>query len=86
MVEKFDSEIRRVLDYCRLPWQPARLECIVSASDRDASAAQVRRPLYDSSLKLWEKYHQVGLRPLHGMVIEVGISETELSRQDGLGS
>jgi tetratricopeptide (TPR) repeat protein len=81
LVEKFESEIRRVLAYCGLPWHSACLEFHRNPHPTaTASAAQVRRPLYDSSIRLWEKYEDE-LRPLRAMLIEEGIPETEL----GLG-
>ena len=81
LVEKFDNEIRRVLAYCGLPWHPPCLEFHRNPHPTaTASAAQVRRPLYDSSLRLWEKY-QAELQPLHSMLVEEGIPETELARR-----
>jgi tetratricopeptide (TPR) repeat protein len=81
LVEKFESEIRRVLAYCGLPWHRACLEFHRNPyPTATASAAQVRRPLYDSSIRLWEKYEDE-LRPLRAMLIEEGIPETELARQ-----
>jgi len=81
LVENFESEIRRVLAHCGLPWHGACLEFHRNPHPTaTASAAQVRRPLYDSSLRLWEKY-QDELRPLRAMLIEEGIPETELARQ-----
>jgi hypothetical protein len=81
LVEKFDSEIRRVLAHCGLAWHPA---CLAFHRNpyptATASAAQVRRPLYDSSLRLWEKYEDE-LRPLRAMLVEEGIPETELARR-----
>jgi tetratricopeptide (TPR) repeat protein len=81
LVEKFDSEIRRVLAHCGLAWHPA---CLAFHRNpyptATASAAQVRRPLYDSSLRLWEKYEDE-LRPLRAMLVEEGIPATELARR-----
>jgi tetratricopeptide (TPR) repeat protein len=81
LVEKFDSELRRVLVHCGLPWHDACLEFHRNPyPTATASAAQVRRPLYDSSVRLWEKYEDE-LRPLRAMLIEEGIPEAELARQ-----
>jgi hypothetical protein len=79
LVEKFESEIRRVLAHCELPWHRACLEFHRNPyPTATASAAQVRRPLYDSSMRLWEKY-QDELRPLRAMLVEEGIPEPELA-------
>jgi tetratricopeptide (TPR) repeat protein len=81
LVENFESEIRRVLAHCGLPWHGACLEFQRNPyPTATASAAQVRRPLYDSSIRLWEKYEDE-LRPLRAMLIEEGIPESELARQ-----
>jgi Flp pilus assembly protein TadD len=81
LVEKFDSEIRRVLTHCGLPWHRACLEFHRNPyPTATASAAQVRRPLYESSIRLWEKYEEQ-LRPLRAMLIEEGIPATELARR-----
>jgi tetratricopeptide (TPR) repeat protein len=50
---------RRVLDYCDLPWEEAcaRHEKNEAAATT-ASAAQVRRPIYDSSLSQWRNYER----------------------------
>lgn len=81
LVEKFDSELRRVLVHCGLPWHGACLEFHRNPyPTATASAAQVRRPLYDSSVRLWERYEDE-LRPLRAMLIEEGIPEAELARQ-----
>jgi hypothetical protein len=83
LVETFDSEIRRVLAHCGLPWHAACLAFHRNPHPTaTASAAQVRRPLYDSSLRLWEKYEDE-LRPLHAMLVEEGIPELELARRPG---
>jgi tetratricopeptide (TPR) repeat protein len=83
LVETFDSEIRRVLAHCGLPWHAACLAFHRNPHPTaTASAAQVRRPLYDSSLRLWEKYEDE-LRPLHAMLVEEGIPEMELARRPG---
>ena len=81
LVANLESEVRRVLAYCGLPWHSACLEFHRNPyPTATASAAQVRRPLYDSSIRLWERYEDE-LRPLRAMLVEEGIPETELARQ-----
>ena len=50
---------RRLLDYCGLQWEEAcaRYEANQAAATT-ASAAQVRRPIYDTSLSQWRHYER----------------------------
>jgi hypothetical protein len=59
------GETRRLLEFCGLEWENACVEFHRNpAPTTTASAAQVRRPLYDSSVSQWRRYeHQLrGLR------------------------
>jgi len=52
-----ETEIRKLLDACDLPWQEACLH--FDRSDgivKTASAYQARQPMYTSSVRLWQKY------------------------------
>jgi len=53
-----ETQIRRlVLDVCKLDWDPACLRFYETAgSVRTASAAQVRRPLFATSIGRWERF------------------------------
>jgi tetratricopeptide (TPR) repeat protein len=65
MVANQESETRRLLDYCGLPWDARCLD--FKENDRSvatASTAQVRQGLYTASLSRWKKYEQY-LAPLH---------------------
>jgi tetratricopeptide (TPR) repeat protein len=58
-----EQEIRRLLGFCELPFEP---RCVAfHQSDRlvrSPSAAQVRQPVYDSSVGAWRKYeHHLAL-------------------------
>jgi hypothetical protein len=59
-----EDEVRRLLDYCRLPFDR---NCLRYYENKRAvqttSFAQVRRPLYKSSIGRWKRYEQM-LRPL----------------------
>jgi RPA family protein len=67
---------RRLLDYCGLPWSQ---RCLAfheaAAAVATASASQVRRPIYASSIGKWRAY-RTELQPLlsalraEGIVIE----------------
>lgn len=64
LVANQENETRRLLDYCDLPWderclQFEKTERIVAT----ASAAQVRKPMYGTSVKRWKPYAKY-LRPL----------------------
>ena len=57
MVHNTEAEIRRLLDYCELPFENA---CLNFHQNKRAvktpSAQQVRQPIYTSGLKQWEHY------------------------------
>lgn len=72
------GETHRLLEYCGLEWQDGCLEFQRNpAPTTTASAAQVRRPLYDSSLSQWRRYEKplAGLRAqLHAAGIDCEVS------------
>jgi tetratricopeptide (TPR) repeat protein len=52
-----NGETRKLLEYCGLGWEDACLEFYVNRSpSTTASASQVRRPIYDSSVSQWRAY------------------------------
>ena len=57
VVEDIETQARRILDYCGLPWDP---RCIAFHEThrpvKTASVDQVRRPIYRSSLQRWKPY------------------------------
>ena len=64
LVEDPERETRRLLEFCGLPWTPACLSFHEQARPiRTASANQVRRPIFRSSLKRWRPYER-HLHPL----------------------
>ena len=57
MVADLRGETRKLLDYCGLEWQDNCIEFHRNPSPTTtASAVQVRRPLYDSSVSQWRHY------------------------------
>lgn len=64
LVAEPEDQIRRLLDHCGMPWDPA---CLRFHADRSpvhtASASQVRRPIYKSSIARWRRYER-HLEPL----------------------
>lgn len=57
VVADLDTQVRRILDYCGLPFEESCLS--FHETDRavkTASSEQVRRPIYASSVNLWKNY------------------------------
>ena len=64
MVDDTEGEVRRLLDYCRLPFEANCLKFHENArAVRTASSEQVRRPIYREGLEQWRNY-QPWLSPL----------------------
>jgi Tfp pilus assembly protein PilF len=73
LVRDLEGESRRLLSACGLEWQDSCLEFHRNpTSTTTASAAQVRRPLYDSSLAQWRHYEQE-LEPLRARLLALGV-------------
>ena len=67
VVADLETQVRRILDYCGLPFEEACLR--FHETDRavkTASSEQVRKPIYSSSVNLWRHYE-----PHIGELIEV---------------
>ena len=57
VVDDLEGNVRRVLDYCGLPFEPACLEFHkTERSVRTASSEQVRRPIFREGLEQWRNY------------------------------
>jgi hypothetical protein len=68
LVRDFDHEARRLIEFCRLPWEDACLNYYSSATAATtASAVQVRRPVYVTSIGKWRVYEQQ-LTPLRSLL------------------
>ena len=64
VVEDLEGNVRRILDYCGLPFQSACLAFHkTERSVRTASSEQVRRPIFREGLEQWRNY-QPWLEPL----------------------
>jgi Sulfotransferase domain len=64
VVADLENEVRRLLDFCGLPFEPACLDFHqTDRAVRTASSEQVRQPLYTSGLDQWKKYEPY-LEPL----------------------
>lgn len=59
VVTDFDNQIRRLIDYCELPWEDACLDFYkTDRSVRTASSEQVRQPIYTKSVHFWRKHEK----------------------------
>ncbi len=57
VVADLEGQARRILTHCGLDWDPRCLDFHRQRrSVRTASFAQVRRPIYDSSVGRWRNY------------------------------
>jgi len=65
LVENHEAEIRRLLEFLELPWDPACLRFFESRRTvRTSSDMQVRTPIYATSIGRW-KHYEKHLEPLH---------------------
>jgi len=59
MVDDTEAEIRTLLDYCGLPFEPACLSFYeTDRAVRTASSEQVRQPIYRDATEEWLRYDQ----------------------------
>jgi len=64
VVEDLEGSVRRLLEFCELPFEPACLEYHRTArSVRTASSEQVRQPIFREGLDQWRHY-EPWLEPL----------------------
>jgi hypothetical protein len=64
MVEDTEAQVRALLDYCGLPFEPGCLRFFENTrAVRTASSEQVRKPIYREGLDHWRHY-QPWLGPL----------------------
>ncbi len=73
LVADLEGEARRLLRYCELPWEDQCLRFHENLQpSTTASAMQVRRPIYDSSVGKWRLYERQ-LEPLRALLDGAGI-------------
>jgi hypothetical protein len=64
VVDDLEGSVRRILDYCGLPFEPACVDFHkTKRSVRTPSSEQVRQPIFRDGLDQWKKYEQ-WLQPL----------------------
>lgn len=72
LVADLEKESRRLLEYCGLDWQP---RCLQFHENREASttasSAQIRRPIYTSSIRKWRNYG-AQLQPVAAILEQAG--------------
>ena len=57
VVADLEGQVRRILDYCGLPFEASCLSFHETARPvNTASAEQVRQPIYDSAVDFWKRY------------------------------
>jgi hypothetical protein len=57
MVEDTEAEVRRLLDYCGLPFEAACLRFFENErAVRTPSSEQVRQPIYREAVEQWRHY------------------------------
>ncbi len=73
LVDDTETQARALLEYCGLDWQE---QCLTFYENRQAattaSAVQVRKPIYRSSLERWRDYAE-GLASLDARLSDAGI-------------
>ena len=64
VINEFENQVRCLLDFCQLEFEPACLEFYASKrAVRTASSEQVRQPIYTGALEHW-RYFEDHLQPL----------------------
>ena len=59
VVDGLETQVRRILEYCELPWNDACLRFYENErAVKTASSEQVRQPIYSSSKHLWRRYEK----------------------------
>ena len=72
LVGDLETEARRILDICGLPWDERCLSFHqTERAVRTASVTQVRQPIYRSSIERWRRYEKF-LQPLIEAIGETG--------------
>jgi hypothetical protein len=73
MVDDTEGEVRRLLDYCGLEFEPQVLEFYkTDRAVRTASSEQVRQPIYREATEEWRAYepHLTLLKEALGPVLD----------------
>lgn len=80
VVANLDTEVRRILDFCELPFEEACLKFHeTERAVKTASSEQVRKPIYSSSVNLWRNYEPHLDEMVH--ILEPLLKELPLAQQ-----
>jgi len=72
VIEDLETQVRRILDYCGLPFEQSCVDFHkTERAVRTPSSEQVRQPIYKSSMQQWENYAEF-LEPL---VVSLGTAK-----------
>ena len=75
LVAEQEAQSRRLIAHCGLDWEEACFDFHRNDSaTATASAAQVRRPIYRSSVAKW-RHHEANLAPLRSLLSDAGIHD-----------
>jgi hypothetical protein len=75
IVADLEGQVKRLLDFCDLPFEQKCLDFHDNASPvATASAAQVRQPLYSTSVGRWRKYRPA-IDPALKVLVEGGVMD-----------
>jgi len=57
VVQDFENQVRRLLDYCELPWEDSCVRFFETDRPvRTASSEQVRQPVHTKSVNFWQNF------------------------------
>ena len=71
LIEDTEGQVRRLLEHCRLPFEPQCLSFYANArAVRTASSEQVRQPIFRAAVDQWRHY-EPWLEPLKGALGDV---------------
>jgi hypothetical protein len=57
VVQDFENQVRRLLDYCELPWEDSCVRFFETDRPvRTASSEQVRQPIHSKSVNFWRNF------------------------------
>ena len=74
LVSQFDSQTKRLFDFCGLEWSSAVQSFYLNERQgtSTASASQVRQPVYRSSVGKWKRYER-RLKPMQDILMSAGL-------------
>ena len=59
VVNNFEGQVKRILEYCELPFEEACLSFYkTERAVRTPSSEQVRQPIYKGGLEQWRKFEE----------------------------